>query len=115
MTANIRCEIQFQKGKHIYAEFPVNEKGFSKDGFHIQVTEVSEDSCRIGKLSLHIKNESCRGNANLDMEKPVRIWLPLEHPEKITAMYLYNEWWTRPAFVESFQEIPDRTQTVFFK
>ena len=115
MTANIRCEIQFQKGKHIYAEFPVNEKGFSKDGFHIQVTEVSEDGCRIGKLSLHIKNESCRENANLDMEKPVRIWLPLEHPEKITAMYLYNEWWTRPAFVESFQEIPDRTQTVFFK
>ena len=115
MTENMRCEIQFQKGKHIYAEFPVNSKGFSKDGFHIQVTEEAEENCRFGKISLHIKNESCRENANLDMEKPVRIWLPLEQPEKITAMYLFNEWWTRPAFAESFQEIPDCTQTVFFK
>lgn len=114
-TENIRCEIRFQKEKHIYAEFPRNTKGFSKDGFHIQVLEETEGDCRIGKLSLHIKNESCRENANLDMEKPVTIWIPLERPEKITAMYLYNEWWTRPAFIENFQEIPDRTQTAFFK
>ncbi len=112
---NIRCEIQFQKEKHIYAEFPMNTEGFLKDGFHIQVMEERKDACRFGKIYLHIKNESCRENANLKMEKPVRIWLPLERPDKITAMYLFNEWWTRPAFPESFQDIPDHTQTVFFK
>ncbi len=63
-----------------------------------------------------MKNESCRENFNLRMERPVRIYLPMsEHPEKITAMYLYNEWWTSPAFVEKFQEIPDYTQVAFLK
>lgn len=112
---NIICEIQLQKGKHIHAEFTVNTEGFSKDGFHMQVTEEEAGGLRFGKLLLHIKNESFTENANLDMEKPVRIWLPLEQPEKITAMYLYNEWWTRPAFVERFQDIPGRTQTAFFR
>ena len=114
-TENIRCAIRFQKEKHIYAELPRNTKRFLKDGLQIQVLEEKEGDCRIGKLSLNIKNESCRENANLDMENPITIWLPLERPEKITAMYLFNEWWTRPAFAEKFQEIPDRTQVVFFK
>ena len=115
MSQTVRCEIQFQKGKHLYAEFPLNTSGFSKDGFHVQVTEESQDGCRLGKISLQIKNQSCRENANLAMEKPVKLWLPFQRPEKITAMYLFNEWWTRPAFPKSFQEIPDRTQTVFFQ
>lgn len=114
-TENIRCAIRFQKEKHIYAELPRNTKRFLKDGLQIQVLEEKEGDCRIGRLSLNIKNESCRENANLDMENPITIWLPLERPEKITAMYLFNEWWTRPAFAEKFQEIPDRTQVVFFK
>lgn len=29
-TENIRCEIRFQKEKHIYAEFPVNTRDFQK-------------------------------------------------------------------------------------
>ena len=98
MSQTVRCEIQFQKGKHLYAEFPLNTSGFSKDGFHVQVTEESQDGCRLGKISLQIKNQSCRENANLAMEKPVKLWLPFQRPEKITAMYLFNEWWTRPAF-----------------
>ena len=34
---------------------------------------------------------------------------------EITAMYLYNEWWTRPAFVNSLEDIPARTQVAFFQ
>ena len=30
-------------------------------------------------------------------------------------MYMLNDWWTRPAFVEGFQEIPARTQVAFLK
>ena len=65
-TENIRCAIRFQKEKHIYAELPRNTKRFLKDGLQIQVLEEKEGDCRIGKLSLNIKNESCRENANLD-------------------------------------------------
>ena len=39
----------------------------------------------------------------------------VQSPEKITAMYMLNDWWTRPAFVEGFQEIPARTQVAFLK
>lgn len=28
---------------------------------------------------------------------------------------MFNEWWTRPAFVKCFKKIPDRTQVLFLK
>ncbi len=35
------------------------------------------------------------------------------HPDGITALYMLNDWWTRPAFLSSFQDIPERTQVLF--
>lgn len=113
---NIRCQIHCQKGKEIHAEFGRDTGIFDKEGIHIEVEERTADGCRFGIFRLDMKNESCRENFNLRMERPVRIYLPVsERPEKITAMYLYNEWWTRPAFVETFTEIPDQTQVAFFQ
>ena len=113
---NIRCQIHCQKGKKIEAEFSINTGAYEKDGIHIEVTETVVDGCRYGEIRLNMKNESCRENFNLRMEKPLRVYLSVpECPEKITAMYLYNEWWTRPAFVSGFQDIPDFTQVAFFK
>lgn len=89
---------------------------FEKDGVRLEVAEYADNGLRLGRLRLALKNESCRENFNLRMETPICVYLPVsEQPEKITAMYLYNEWWTRPAFVERLQDIPDKTQTAFFR
>lgn len=113
---SLRCQVYCQKGKKIDARFPAYPGVYKKDGVCIELSENVVSGCRYGKIRLEMKNESCRENDNLRMEKPIRVYIPMEeHPEKITAMYLFNEWWTRPAFVEKFQEIPDYTQVAFFK
>ena len=112
----LKCQINCQKGKRMDAEFSMESGMYETDSVRIELTEKITDGCRLGKIRLNLKNEACRENFNLRMEKPIRVYLPMmEHPEKITAMYLYNEWWTRPAFVNSFQDIPDHTQVAFFK
>ena len=113
---NVRCQIHCQKGKRIDVEFPMDTGIYDEDGIHIEVKDNAADGCRYGEIRLNMKNESCRENFNLRMERPIRVYLPMEEcPEKITAMYLFNEWWTRPAFVSGFQDIPDFTQVAFFK
>lgn len=115
MMKNIRCEINCQKEKSIYVEFPLNSEGCEKDGIGIKLTEEAEKDCRLGKFFLHIKNVSNSENFNLRMDHPVKLYLPMEQPEKMTAMYLFNEWWTRPVFTDDFRKIPDRTQILFMK
>lgn len=113
---NLRCEIRLQKGKRIDAEIPAHTGIYEKEGIYIEVAQKAFNGYQYGEIRLNIKNEACVENYNLEMEKPIKVYLPMkECPEKITAMYLFNEWWTRPAFVENFQEIPDRTQVAFFK
>ncbi|XCP86830.1 Sip1-related alpha-galactosidase [Roseburia hominis] len=113
---NLRCQIYCQKGRKIDAEFPVNTGIYEEEGLHLELTEKVVDGCQFGEIRLNIKNEACTENDNLRVEKPIRVYLPIkEQPEKITAMYLYNEWWTRPAFVTKFQDIPEYTQVAFFK
>ncbi|MBD5395785.1 MAG: hypothetical protein HDR71_16325 [Lachnospiraceae bacterium] len=113
---NIRCQIYCQKGKKIDAEVSLDTGIYEKDGIRLEVKDKVIDGCRFGEIRLGMKNESCRENCNLRMEKPIRVYIPMEEcPEKITAMYLFNEWWTRPAFVSGFQDIPDFTQVAFFK
>lgn len=33
----------------------------------------------------------------------------------MTAMYMLNDWWTRPAFITSFRDIPARTQLLMIR
>lgn len=69
-----------------------------------------------GRLRLELFQQAVDENGNLSMERPVTLKLRLnERPEKITAMYLYNDWWTRPAFAEDFSQIPTRAQVLYLK
>lgn len=70
---NIRCEIHCQKGKKIEAEFPADQGIYEAEGIHIEVTEEVRNGCQCGGIWVKMKNESCRENQNLRMEKPIRV------------------------------------------
>ena len=111
----IRVEIHCQKGKRVEIEVPRNGGIVEKDGMEISVSETAESGCAVGHLRLKIKPETLTESFNLTMEAPVRVYLPLKvRPDRITAMTLFNPWWTRPVFVKKLQDIPERTQIAFF-
>ena len=107
----IRFEINLQKGRQICAQAPVNG-AYEADGVRVEVKQAARGACQWGEIRVALQNESCRENWNLALSRPVRVWVPFEKPKKMTALYLFNEWWTRPAFLERFPEIPDRTQVL---
>lgn len=78
------------------------------------ITEESEVyTCH---LNVEIKNEAFRENNNLSMLEPVKIKIETrEKPEALTAMYLHRDWWTRPAFITNFAELPEHTQMLYIK
>lgn len=73
-----------------------------------------KEGCLVGAVSVSLKNEPFRENDNLALAEPVELavfWK--EKPARMTAMYLHRDWWTRPAFVKAFEELPDRTQCIY--
>lgn len=112
----VRVQINCQKGKIVEAEYLINSGSHEKDNIRIELSERPIGGCRLGQFRLKIQNGGLVERVNLAMETPVRVFLPVsERPKKITAMYMFNPWWTRPAFVERIQDIPNRTQVAFFK
>ena len=106
----IKCEIHCQNGESIHAAFPAVPGIWEREEIYVEVSENRSYGCRYGQIRLNMRHGALR------KEKPIRVSLPtVQSPEKITAMYMLNDWWTRPAFVEGFQEIPARTQVAFLK
>ena len=110
----IRCEVYCQKGRQYSAAFPLGG-GYSSEQIQIGVAERAEDGCRIGSVRVWLQNNYNTESWNLRLETPVKVWLPFPRPESMTALYLLNEWWTRPAFVSRFEDIPDRTQVLLMR
>ena len=76
----------------------------------------TEKKVRSGWLKLEIEQDGCRRSDNLEEELPVILEVETEiRPEAMTAMYLLNDWWTRPAFINDFSEIPELTQAIYGK
>ncbi|HJA94176.1 MAG TPA: alpha-galactosidase [Candidatus Eisenbergiella merdipullorum] len=75
-----------------------------------------KESCALGRIRVSLKNEPFRENDNLASVDPVTVCMVLkEQPVRMTALYLHRDWWTRPAFVEKWEELPERTQCVYLK
>lgn len=69
-----------------------------------------------GSIQLELKNEAFRENDNLAPAEPVVIGLKLDkQPVRMTAMHLHRDWWTRPEFLSGFEQMPDRTQSLYME
>lgn len=110
----LRMEIRCQSGKRISDSFPVNEESCTQDGTSIHLLESTHERMQTAALHLNLNDEESWMNHGLEKDHPIRVYVPLEpKPKKMTAMYLFNEWWTRPAFTSRFEEIPPLTQVLF--
>lgn len=73
-----------------------------------------KDGCLLGEVKVTLKGEAFRENDGFGFKEAVRIALCLnENPLRMTAMYLHRDWWTRPAFVKRWEDLPERTQVVY--
>ncbi len=109
-----RVEIHCQNGKTVCGRGGVNEGSCTLDGVTIRLEEHSEPQFQAVSLQLNLRDENSWVKNGLEKEQPIRVFVPVEQkPKKMTALYLFNEWWTRPAFVNHFEAIPPLTQVLF--
>lgn len=118
-----RIHIKCQKGKTLDCTAEANtgrdgrtEYVFAWDNAQGSfITESIADGLA-GRLHLELLQQTADEDYNLAAEQPVTLELQVdEKPEKMTAMYLFNDWWTRPAFLHDFSQIPPRTQILYLK
>ena len=78
----------------------------------VSVTE--KEGCLFGTVQAGLQGEPFRENDGFGLKEALRISLGLkEKPLRMTALYLHRDWWTRPAFVKEWRELPERTQVVY--
>lgn len=115
-SKELRGTLRFQKDKSIDFTLLPQGKTFKKDDIFIKITDEEYENCQLGTIEIKLENSYFKDNHYLEMERPVQLYLPLtEIPEKITAFYLFLEWWTRPSFTDTFKDIPEKTQVALFK
>ncbi len=109
-------EIRRQSGEMIVGKVPVNQEDFVLGSACVSLKEHRSGQLQLVSLRLTLLQEDHWIFDGLDQKAPIRVFLPLDpKPEKMTALYLFSEWWTRPAFVERFEDIPPRTQVLLLK
>ena len=103
-----RCELETVRDGNGFAASP--------EGASIRLELEEKGDCVLGRLSLSLGNESCRENDNLALTDPVTLCLETDpKPVRMTALYLHRDWWTRPAFVTKWEELPERTQCIYLE
>ena len=111
----IRCVIDCQQGIQYTADLSLGQTRDQKD-FSLSIDEQDAGGCRLGTIRLQLRGEPHAGCPSLTAQAPVKLWVqPARKPSRMTALYLYNPWWTRPAFAAGFAEIPSRTQVLLLQ
>ena len=115
-NTQLKMEICRQSGETIVGTVTVNQENFTFGSSSVSLTEQSLGELQILSLNLKLLQEEHWIFDGLAQKAPVRIYLPFDpKPEKMTALYLFSDWWTRPAFVEHFEDIPPKTQVLLLK
>lgn len=87
---------------------------FGNEGAKASFETEMQGSCMTGKISVSLKTEHFRENDALALREPVTVSFSLrENPGRMTALYLHRDWWTRPAFVDKWEDVPERTQCLY--
>ena len=118
MRGDLRICISRQKGKKHEITVPADGREVSADNVRLSAFEKEDGGVRICGLNLRIcyKEPLLEEHAGLAMEEPVTAYFrPDELPERITSLYMFGPWWSRPGFADSFRGIPDRTQVAIFR
>lgn len=97
-------------GKEVYSFIHEEQK------ISAAVSLETEEGITIGEVEVFKENHPFRENFNLVCKAPVQISIEFDEvPAKLCAQYQHRDWWSRPAFPGSFEEIPERTQSLFLK
>ena len=112
----LKMEIRRQSGEINVGMVPVNQEDFILGSACVSLAEHRSGQLQLVSLHLDLLQENHWIFDGLDQKAPVRVYVPFDPmPEKMTAMYMFADWWTRPAFVERFEDIPPRTQVLLVK
>ncbi len=106
-TGQVNCQLLFENSEKAVC---LTGNCVNEDNLSFDFSETEEDGCQIAAVTLKADGQI------LKAENPVRICVPAEKkPKALTAMYMLNPWWTRPAFISSFEEMPEKTRIAFLK
>ena len=112
----LKMEVRRQSGRNTVVTIPVGQGAHEADGVRASFEEHREDGLRVISLHLQLLQKEHWIFDGLAQSAPVRIYLPFDpKPLKMTALYMFCDWWTRPAFVDRFEDIPPRTQVLLMK
>lgn len=87
---------------------------FGEENTSVVFTVQRKAGCLVGSVKAALYAEAFRENDGFAMKSPVELSLKFQKtPKRMTALYLHRDWWTRPAFIDTFEKIPDRTQCIY--
>lgn len=104
-----------QGGQVIRDTVPVNQGSCTRDRADLCLTEYTDGQTQTVSLRLRLHSEDVWERPALERVNPVSVHVPMEKPRSMTALYLFCEWWTRPAFVSSFRDVPALTQVLLMQ
>ena len=105
-----------QKKTRTKALVPVNGGPLASDDVTFEIKTSEEDGILKAAVDISVRRETFTDVPFLETDDPIAVSVPLaEIPGKITAFYMFNPWWTRPAFIDNTADIPEKTQIALFK
>ncbi|HHV08817.1 MAG TPA: hypothetical protein GXX75_00870 [Clostridiales bacterium] len=77
---------------------------------------TSEEGITIGTVKVQLDTHPFRESYNMRGQSPIRLAVTFDEiPSGYCAQYQHRDWWSRPAFVTSPEQLPERTQSLFVK
>jgi raffinose synthase len=89
---------------------------FEGEGARACVSVDTLENRIVCRASVSLRTETIQAGDGFAAGEPVKLGVRLaQQPECMTALYLFKDWWTKPAFLRGFEEMPEHTQCVLLK